>query len=72
MPAQTPRTSTQALTAATLPYIVKIANNGGLASLDKFPELRGALNTHHGMLTNHEVSEATGIKCVTIDEALKR
>jgi alanine dehydrogenase len=71
MPAQTPRTSTQALTAATLPYIVKIANNGGIAALNKFADLRGALNTHHGMLTNHEVSEATGFRFTAIDEALK-
>jgi alanine dehydrogenase len=72
MPAQTPRTSTQALTAATLPYVLKIANHGGLAALDTFAELRGALNTHHGMLTNHEVSEATGFRYSSIEEALKK
>lgn len=71
MPAQTPRTSTQALTAATLPYIVKIANSGGLSALDKFKELRGALNTHNGLLTNLAVSNAVGIPYTPIDEALR-
>jgi alanine dehydrogenase len=70
MPAQTPRTSTQALTAATLPYVIKIANHG-LDALKKFPELKGALNTHKGLLTNNEVAEATGFRAVSIEDALK-
>jgi alanine dehydrogenase len=69
MPAQTPRTSTQALTAATLPYVIKLANNG-LSALNKFPDLRNALNTHQGMLTNQEVAEATGFRATSIDSAL--
>ncbi len=69
MPAQTPRTSTQALTAATLPYVIRLANNG-LSALNKFPDLRTALNTHQGMLTNQEVAEATGFRATTIDSAL--
>lgn len=70
MPAQTPRTSTQALTAATLPYIIRLAKDG-IKALDSNSRLRGALNTHRGMLTNKEVSEAVGIRSVEIDAALK-
>ena len=72
MPAQTPRTSTQALTAATLPYVIRLADHGGMPALEKFADLRGALNTHHGMLTNHEVSDATGFGFVAIEDALKK
>ena len=70
MPAQTPRTSTQALTAATLPYIVKMAE-GGLKTLETNRELRNALNTHHGLLTNKLVGEAVGIKFTAIEDALR-
>ena len=69
MPAQTPRTSTMALTAATLPYLVRLAN-GGLKALDTDLELRVALNTHRGLLTNKAVSEAVGVKYTPIDQAL--
>lgn len=70
MPAQTPRTSTMALTAATLPYVVKIANMGFEGVMRNSAELRNALNTHNGMLTNKAVSEAVGIKYTPIEEAL--
>ena len=71
MPAQTPRTSTLALTCATLPYIIKLAE-GGLKALDTCRELRGALNTHHGMLTNEKVSEAVSEAYFPVDKALGR
>ena len=71
MPAQTPRTSTKALTAATLPYILKIANSGGLNALNLYPDLRGALNTHKSQLTNNEVAQATGLPYTSIDIALR-
>ena len=74
MPAQTPRTSTMALTAATLPYIKKIARLGIAQALKEAPseynELRRALNVHEGLLTNLAVSEATGIEYTPIDKAL--
>lgn len=61
MPAQTPRTSTMALTAATLPYILILADGGVTAALKKSPELLGAVNTWKGKLTSKEVGEAVGI-----------
>lgn len=61
MPAQTPRTSTMALTNTTLPFIMKLADLGIDAALKSSNELRGALNTKDGKLTNRAVSEAVGI-----------
>lgn len=71
MPSQTARSSTQALNGATLPYILKIANSGGLPVLDQDPEVRVALNTHKGKLTNKEVSDAVGTEFTPIEAALK-
>lgn len=70
MPAQTPRTSTLALTSATLPYVLKLADKG-LGALKDCAELRRALNTYNGMLTNEAVSEAVGMRYTPIDAALK-
>ncbi len=70
MPAQTPRTSTMALTAATLPYVIKLADLGVKKALTEVPALRMALNTHKGLLTNQRVSEAVNIKYTPIDQAL--
>jgi alanine dehydrogenase len=70
MPAQTPRTSTMALTAATLPYVMKLADSG-LAALESSKPLRNALNTHNGLLTNELVSKAVSIKYTAIEQALR-
>lgn len=70
MPAQTPRTSTMALTAATLPYVMKLAD-GGLAALEGNKSLKNALNTHNGLLTNELVSKAVSIKYTPIEQALR-
>ena len=69
MPAQTPRTSTMALTAATLPYVVDIAQ-GGIEALKSNHLLRGAINTIDGKLTNEAVSVATGMQYTNIAECL--
>ena len=81
MPAQTARTSTMALTNATLPYITKIANasngtgdtttdtNRALLGLKRCPELLEAMNTHQGKLTNKKVSEAVGVTYTPITDA---
>lgn len=68
MPAQTPITSTMALTSATLPYIVKLASSP--QGLRDHKELKNALNTHNGHLTNRAVSEAVGIRYAPIEEIL--
>ncbi len=70
MPSQTARTSTMALTSATLPYIVKMANEGPLNALKNDPSLYGALSTHKGKLTNKAVSEAVGEAYDSIESVL--
>lgn len=70
MPAQTPRTSTMALTAATLPYVIKLANLGAAQAIQTFPELKAAVNTMNGKLTNHAVSEAVNIPFSPIESVL--
>ncbi|MCB0328745.1 MAG: alanine dehydrogenase [Bdellovibrionales bacterium] len=70
MPAQTARTSTMALTNATLPYIVRLAEKGPIEAMKNDAVIRGALNTHKGKLTNAKVSEAVGIDYSPIDEVL--
>ncbi len=70
MPAQTPRTSTMALTAATLPYVIKLADQG-MKACSTTPELRCSLNTINGLLTNEAVSQAvSGTSYTPIDKAL--
>jgi alanine dehydrogenase len=60
MPAQTPRTSTIALAAATLPYILKLANEGSKVS-ETDAELRSALTCLNGELTNELTAKALGM-----------
>ncbi|WP_345987081.1 alanine dehydrogenase [Sulfurimonas sp. HSL1-2] len=62
MPGAYPRTSTMALTNATLPYLLKLAEFGGEEAYVKFPLLHSALNTYDGKLTNLAVAEAHGLE----------
>lgn len=48
MPALTPRTSTEALTCATLPYVLKLANLGVAQALESDSALHGGLQTQGG------------------------
>lgn len=70
MPAQTPRTSTMALTAATLPWVIKIAQVGVAKALKDIKEIREALNVYQGFLTNKAVGEAVAYDYTPIEEAL--
>jgi alanine dehydrogenase len=69
MPAQTPRTSTQALTAATLPYIVQLAEGGVSCALQN-PELRYAVNTYRGLMTNEACAVSLGLPYTPVEKAL--
>ena len=66
MPAQTPRTSTLALTAATLPYIKQLANHGVMQTIKSSAEMRRAVNTYGGNLTNEAVGKAINMKSADI------
>jgi alanine dehydrogenase len=58
MPGAVPVTSTQALTNATLPYALRIADLGLAAALRALPELRPGVNVRDGKLVNAAVAEA--------------
>ncbi|HEU5359784.1 MAG TPA: NAD(P)-dependent oxidoreductase, partial [Candidatus Deferrimicrobiaceae bacterium] len=60
MPAAVPRTSTIALTKATLPYVKRFARTGVLESLRRAPGLRAGLNTFAGRITCEGVARAFG------------
>lgn len=64
MPGAVPRTSTLALTGATLPYALKIANLGAEAACKADPALMKGLNTYKGHITFPGVAEAHGLDYV--------
>ncbi|MFC8665594.1 MULTISPECIES: alanine dehydrogenase [Streptomyces] len=70
MPGAVPNTSTYALTNATLPYIVELANLGWVESLRRDPALARGLNTHDGKVVYREVAEAHGLEHVELETLL--
>ena len=70
MPGAVPNTSTYALTNATLPYAVALADKGWAHACRADHSLALGLNTHDGTLTNVPVGEAVGIDAVSPDEVL--
>jgi alanine dehydrogenase len=70
MPGAVPNTSTYALTNATLPYTVALANKGWAQACREDHSLALGLNTHQGQLTNAPVAEAHDLEPVTLDSAL--
>jgi alanine dehydrogenase len=65
MPGAVPNTSTYALTNATLPYIVALANLGWREALRRDAALALGLNTHEGQVVYGPVAEAHGLETVT-------
>ena len=61
MPGAYCRTATQALTNATIPYAVKLANLGFEMAMMQVPELLPGLNTHAGHITYKAVADAHGL-----------
>lgn len=70
MPGAVPNTSTYALTNATLPYIVELANRGWADALRRDPALARGLNTHDGKVIYREVAEAHGLEHVELESLL--
>jgi alanine dehydrogenase len=58
MPGAVPHTSTLALTNATFPYVLKIANQGVQAAIKSDPGIREGVNTFEGHLTYSAVAES--------------
>jgi alanine dehydrogenase len=70
MPGAVPNTSTYALTNATLPYTVALADHGWQAACRTDHSLALGLNTHDGQLTNTPVATAHDLPATTLDEVL--
>jgi alanine dehydrogenase len=66
MPGAVGRTSTQALTNATLPWAIRIANEGAQAIAAKNRFFAPAINMDDGRLLNQPVAEAHGLECVEV------
>lgn len=71
MPGAVARTSTLALTNATLPYVLKLADKGVHAALLNDSHLLNGLNVHSGMVCNQAVAEALGYDYVSGKQALE-
>jgi len=70
MPGALPRTSTLALTNATLPYAVEIANKGWKKAMKENSEIRRGANVVEGHVTYGGVAEAFGLKHVPVEKLL--
>ncbi|HEX9683744.1 MAG TPA: alanine dehydrogenase [Acidimicrobiales bacterium] len=71
IPGAVPNTSTYSLTNATLPYVLDIAERGGLAGAVAADAGLGAgVNTVHGAMTSAPVAEALGRKAIDVGMAL--
>ena len=70
MPGAVPRTSTYALTNATLPYLVSIAEKGAEEAMRRDPTLMAGLNTYRGKITCAHVAEALGEAYVPADKLI--
>jgi alanine dehydrogenase len=70
MPGAVPRTSTMALTNATLPYAVEIANKGWKAAMQKNSDIKLGANVIDGKVTYRAVADAFGLDYTPIDDLL--
>ncbi|MFT7289174.1 MAG: alanine dehydrogenase [Halieaceae bacterium] len=70
MPGGVARTSTLALTNATLPYVLDLANKGLQAALEEDRYLRDGLNVHAGQITHPAVANALGYEYLPAMQAL--
>jgi alanine dehydrogenase len=70
MPGAVPITSTNALTNATLPYAIALADHGVEEAIRRDPGLRPGVNVAAGKVTHPAVAEGVGMDYVPVEEAL--
>jgi len=70
MPGAVPITSTYALTNATLPYAIALADHGVDEAIRRDPGLRPGVNVAAGKVTHPAVAEGVGMEYVPVEEAL--
>jgi alanine dehydrogenase len=70
MPGAVPITSTHALTNATLPYAIALADHGVAEAIRRDPGLRLGVNVAGGKVTHPAVAEGVGMDYVPVEDAL--
>ena len=70
MPGGVPRTSTMALNKATLPLLIKLADQGYKKTLQEDKNYLAGLNVHKGKITYKGVSEAFNFDYTPADKAI--
>ncbi|OUE10433.1 Alanine dehydrogenase [Clavibacter michiganensis] len=70
MPGAVPETSTRALTNATLPYVIALAEKGWKRALAEDPALALGLNVHDGHVTEPHVAAALDLPLTPVAEVL--
>jgi alanine dehydrogenase len=71
MPALVPRTSTFALTNATLPYVLALAGHGPAGAVRRDPTLARGVNVWGGRLAHPAVAEALGERATPLETLLR-
>lgn len=71
MPGAVPRTSTLALTNATLPYAVALASKGVRQAVADDPVLAGGINVIDGAVTHPAVAEAHGLAYTPLERVFR-
>src|SRR5688500_8773384 len=70
MPGAVPVTSTFALTNATLPYVLALADHGLEGAIRKLPGLKPGVNVADGKVTHEAVAEGTGMPHTPVEDVL--
>jgi alanine dehydrogenase len=70
MPGAVPRTSTYALSNATLPYLMKLANHGVIEAVQKDEALAKGVNTYMGKITYKAVAETFGLEHALLESMI--
>jgi len=70
MPGAVPRTSTYALSNATLPYVTKLVEEGFLGAVRKDPALARGVNVYEGRVTYQAVAEALNLEYTPLESMI--
>jgi len=70
IPGAVPRTSTYALSNATLPYALRLANLGFLEAARRDPALAKGVNTYRGHITYEAVAETFNLPFKPLEDLL--
>jgi alanine dehydrogenase len=70
MPGAVPVTSTFALTNATLPYVLALAEHGVEGAIEELPGLKPGVNVADGKITHPAVAEGTSMEYTPVEDVL--